>query len=360
MPCVKSLIAATTAASLSVLTSLPAIAQSFTLTAADEAQLRQRVEEGAYGTVTSVAILHQGETTLSLYAHGADATTLHDTRSVTKTITGYAVSAAIARGELSLQTRVADHFPDYADAMDDPRKRAITVEDLLTMSGPLECNDWSEFSRGNEERMYLVEDWTGFFWTLPVRGYPAWVTPPDETPYGRAFSYCTAGVQLLGELVERATGQAFTAFTEHTVLAPLGIETVHWSRNGQGQAHMGGGLRLTTLDLARLGELQRLDGVWQGSQVLAEGWAEAALTPRADIPNTPGYLYGYLWWLMPYEVAGDTYWAAAMTGNGGNRVMVLPDFALTVVFTNTDFNTPGMHQNAQRFFETEIVARLDR
>ena len=91
-----------------------------------------------------------------------------------------------------------------------------------------------------------------------------------------------------------------------------------------------------------------------------EGWAEAALTPRADIPNTPGYRYGYLWWLIPYEVAGDTYWAAAMTGNGGNRVMVLPDFALTVVFTNTDFNTPGMHQNAQRFFETEIVARLGR
>ena len=326
----------------------------------DEARaLDAAVEAGNYGTVTSVMILAKGTPLHAAWFNGADAATLHDTRSVTKTITGMVVGAAIADGYLGLDTEVASLFPELMPfAAPDPRKLAITVEDLLTMSGPLECNDWNEFSRGNEERMYLVEDWSAFFWSLPVRGFPSWQPTPEASPYGRAFSYCTAGVQLLGEVVERAVGQPYTEYAETRLFERLGIEGPEWPRNGLGQAHLGGGLRLTTEALASLGELQRLGGVVEGDRLLPQDWTDASIAHQAAIPNTPGWEYGYLWWLMPYEVEGETFWAAGMNGNGGNRVFILPDFDLTVVLTNTDFNTPTMHQNASAFFQTEIVARL--
>ena len=333
----------------------PASGQSLRLSDEDAAAITAAIGAETYGSVSSVLILSDGGPVYEAYFGEADAGTLHDTRSVTKTVTSMVVGAAIADGFLGLDTPVADLFPELRPFENpDRRKFEITVEDLLTMSGPLECNDWNEYSRGHEERMYLVEDWSAFYWDLPVRGFPAWQAPPEESPYGRAFSYCTAGVQLLGEVVERAVGEDFTAYAERRILAPLGIDRLEWSRNGQGDAHMGGGLRLTTQALGALGELYRTGG----AELLPADWIAASLDHHAVIPDTPGWEYGYLWWLMPYEVDGQAYWAAAMTGNGGNRVMMLPDHGVTLVFTNTDFNTRQMHQNAQAFFETEVVARL--
>src|SRR5205807_1972277 len=86
-----------------------------------------------------------------------DAATLRDTRSATKSIT----SALAGVAHVDLKARVLELLPERARKLQnpDPRKSAMTVEDLLTMSGPLECDDWNDNSRGNEERMYLIEDW---------------------------------------------------------------------------------------------------------------------------------------------------------------------------------------------------------
>lgn len=135
------------------------------------AALESAVAAGELPKLGSVVVARGGKIAYEHYFDG-DAATLRDTRSATKTITGMLVGIAIARGSLrGVGAPVLPYFPEHRPANPDPRKDRITVKDLLTMSSVLECDDWNEFSRGNEERMYLIEDWVGFALDLPVRGF---------------------------------------------------------------------------------------------------------------------------------------------------------------------------------------------
>lgn len=326
-------------------------------------KITSEIEKKTYKTVTSVLIQKNGKTLYENYFNGAKKDTLHDTRSATKTLVTLAMGAAIQQKLIKNEhVKISTYFPQYKHLFGgNSKKNNMKIQDLLTMSSALECDDWNQFSRGNEERMYLVEDWSEFYWSLPVRGYPGWQKPPSQQPFGRAFSYCSAGVQILGEAIQTASNMPFKDFIQKNIFDPLGISAYEWQVKGTGQVHMIGGLRLTSEGLAKLGELQRRQGTFDGKHIFSEAWSKESLTPRAQItnPNTGDKInYGYLWWLYPYQVEGKKYMAAAMNGNGGNRVWVLPDFGLTVVLTKTDFNTRSMHAEAKLFFDQEILPRL--
>lgn len=123
-----------------------------------------------------------------------------------------------------VDARVLALLPERARKLQnaDPRNDKITVEDFLTMSSPLECDDWNDASRGNEERMYLVEDWAQFILDLPVRGRMHLGEQVEASPYGRYFSYCTGGVFTLREVLERATGTPRTdRYAQAKLFGPL-------------------------------------------------------------------------------------------------------------------------------------------
>lgn len=310
--------------------------------------------------IGSILIARHGHLVYEDYLEG-DAATLRDTRSATKSITGALVGIAIQEHKLSgVDAKVLALLPEHARRMQnpDPRKAAITVEDLLTMSSPLECDDWNDASRGNEERMYLVEDWAQFILDLPVRGRMHLGEQIEPPPYGRYFSYCTGGAFLLSEILQKSTGMRTDGYAQQKLFAPLGISNVQWVYSPLDIPQTGGGLRLSSHDLLKIGQLYLNDGRWQGRQLLNEDWVRNSVQPHARIDESTEY--GYLWWLKSFRVGQASYAGFFMSGNGGNKVVVVPQLDLVAVITSTNYNTRGMHEQTEKLLTDYILASVER
>jgi CubicO group peptidase (beta-lactamase class C family) len=235
----------------------------------------------------------------------------------------------------------------------DPRKDAITLEDLLTMSSILECDDWNEYSRGNEERMYPIEDWVQFALDLPVRGFLRG-SEPAKQPHGRSFSYCTAGVTALGAVLRQATGVPADELAQKRLFAPLGIAKVEWVYSPLGLPMSGGGLRMRSRDLLELAQLVLDGGSWKGKPVVSREWIRAATAPHARIDERTEY--GYLFWLRSFGPKGKETPVIFMSGNGGNKVAVVPALDLVAVLTSTNYATKGMHDQTDRLLGEYVIA----
>lgn len=329
------------------------------LSAARLQAMESAVRAGEFKKITSVLIARQGKLVYETYFDGSDAT-LRNTRSATKTVTGMLIGIALDKKLLAgVNEPVLKFFPDKTPlANPDPRKERITIEDFLTMSSLLECDDWNQFSRGNEERMYLIEDYVKFTLDLPVKGFPDWTTKPADAPYGRAFSYCTAGVATLGGVLERATKRPVPEFARQNLFAPLGIEQARWQMTPTGLAMTGGGLGLQSRDHLKLAQLYANGGVWNGRRVVSEAWVKASVQPHAQIDDATRY--GYLWWLKHFKSGDRTFAAYFMTGTGGSKILVFPEQDMTVVITSENFRVREAHDLSERLLSEYILASIEK
>src|SRR5208282_5191943 len=316
------------------------------------------VRSGEFKKIGSVLVARHGKLVYEAYFEG-DATTLRDTRSATKSITDVLIGIAIDEHKLSgVDAKILTLLPERAHKIQnpDPRKLAITVEDFLTMSSPLECDDWNDASRGNEERMYVVEDWTQFILDLPIRGRMHVGEKIDPPPYGRYFSYCTGGVFTLSEVLQKVTGVRTDRYAEEKLFAPLGITEVQWVYSPLNIPQTGGGLRLRSRDLLKIAQLYLDAGSWQGRRIVDEAWVRTSTQPHARIDDDTEY--GYLWWLKSFKFEGKSYPAFFMSGNGGNKVVVIPGLEMAVVITSTNYNTRGMHEQTEKLLTDYILAAV--
>jgi CubicO group peptidase (beta-lactamase class C family) len=310
--------------------------------------LDEALTAGTYGDITSVVVGRPDGVLHERYLDD-EPDALRNTRSVTKTVTGMLTGLAIARGHLeSVEQRIVDFFPEVA-VDQHPAKQAMTVADLLTMSSCLECDDSNPFSAGNEERMYVREDWVRFALDLPVRGFPSWVDRPEDSPFGRSFSYCTAGVVLLGVVLERAVGEPLAQFAQRELFDPIGIASAEWPAAPLGHVSMAGGLLLTSRDLLALGALYLDGGIAGDREVVPRTWVAESL--RAHVQIDEETTYGYLWWRREYAGVASVY----MTGTGGNRVHLLPELDAVAVITSANFRRPDAHALSDALLAEHVI-----
>ncbi|WP_217491854.1 serine hydrolase domain-containing protein [Aquimarina megaterium] len=306
------------------------------------------VSSGKYERITSILIAKDGNVLFEKYYNENDVNSKHNTRSATKTMATLLTGIAIDKGYITSENdKVFDYLRHKLPVKNpDKRKEKITIEDLLTMSSVLECSDWNHYSRGNEERMYIIEDWAKFYLDLPVFSYP-YGPKPEKQPYGRAFSYCSAGAALMAEILQSAIKSDLTKFAKKHLFEPLAIKdyTLHYTPHKI--LNTAGGSEYRSRDFLKLIQLCINKGQWNGKQIISSSWIEKATTPKANVRKNTDY--GYLLWLKSFG-KNKKYKSYSMSGTGGNKVLACPELNMSVVITTTNYSNRDAH-----FYTDEII-----
>ena len=302
---------------------------------------------------TSVLVFRNDHLVHERYFGSGGINVLNDTRSATKTVTALAVGSAIAQGVLrSAEQSVLELLPHLAPFRHDGAlKRGITLMDLLSMSSALDCDDFVASNVGNEENMYPLTNWSRWAVDLPVKA------DYQRNAGGRGpFSYCTGGTVLLGQVVQRASRMPLDRFVDERLFRPMGIRERQWSRSPGGEFMPGGGLRLRSRDLLKIGVLLAGNGNWRGVQLVPDAWVRRMQTVSNVVDDDQSY--GMLLWQRQYRSPCGVVNGWYMSGNGGNVVLNVPLKSLVAVVTRTHYNQRGMHDQTTTLLEKHVLAAL--
>ncbi|WP_433528588.1 serine hydrolase domain-containing protein [Micromonospora sp. CA-263727] len=316
--------------------------------------LAEALSAGRLEGLHAVVAVRGGQTVLEHYGAGADFSwdaplgvvdfgpgTLHDLRSVTKSVTVLLYGIALDAGRVPEPAApLLRQFREYPDLAAEPERARLTVDHALTMSLGLEWREDIPYdSPANAEiAMELAPDRCRYVLERPI------VEPP-----GARWSYCGGATALLGRLIAAGTGQPLAQYARTALFAPLGIHDVEWMAGTDGVASAASGLRLTPRDLARIGELVLANGAWHGRRIVPAGWVRTMLQPR--LRTGWGGRYGYHWYLD--TVAGRRL--VAGMGNGGQRLVVLPDLDLTVAVTAGNYDDPDQWRTPVNLLEHVVL-----
>lgn len=306
-------------------------------------QLIKEIRAGTYPDVHGVMIARGGRLVFEAYFPGNafdyqaeglrgpwtefGPETLHNTASVTKSITGLLVGIAVDDGCLAgPDASVFSFFPEYAHLSDEGKEK-ITLAHLLTMTSGLEWNELDVFYTEPENdiiQLFLVEDPIEHVLAKPL------IHPPASNWY-----YNGGGVNLLGEIIHRCAEQRLDEFAQEHLFSPLQVTRLEWVFINPDFVYASGDIKLRPRDMAKIGQLVLNEGTWQGTRIVSAAWVEAMT--RKWVPLGPAQGYGFLWWIREYPSGSGLVNAVMADGWGGQRIMVFPDLDAVVVFTGGNY-----------------------
>jgi CubicO group peptidase (beta-lactamase class C family) len=274
------------------------------------------------------------------YFNGQGPDSLHDVRSVTKSVTSALVGIAIREGFINgVGQTLADYLGGVVEDLD-PAIGAITIEDLLTMRAG---HDWHEIPGPSE--------------------FPDWVSAPDQIQYildkplvdppGTHFNYSDGSAHLTSVVLSEATETSALAFAEQYLFDKMDIGERPWSVDNRGYNYGGVALRLSGRDMLAFGQLYLEGGAYNGDQLVPAQWVSVSTQEQAGtdnaIPYGPGY--GYYWW-VGQDNGREFYFA---NGYGGQFIFVVRELNLVVV-TACEWRWMGDRANEHWYDIIRLVA----
>ena len=279
------------------------------------------------GKTKSFLVIKNDSILFEKYYDGHSKNSLSNSFSVAKSIVTSMMGRAIMEGKIKgLDQPVSDYFEQYKSGL----ASGVTVGDLAAMSSGM---DWSEkyYSVINiTSESYFTDDLRSVILRQKIIDKP-----------GQSFRYSSGDTQLLGMVIEKATGLSLTEYLTENFWKPMGAEnTALWQLDsdeyGMEKAYCC--IASTARDFARFGKLYINKGMWGDQVILDSSFVELATKPVFE--KSP--YYGYGWWLYNYE--GKKVFT--MNGHRGQFVISFPEENIIIV-RQGDYNERGRVSNGE-------------
>jgi CubicO group peptidase (beta-lactamase class C family) len=276
----------------------------------------------------ALIVVHKGVVQLERYFGDAAVDKQFSSHSFAKTLAALAVGAAVTDGKIASVDQPAS---TWLPAWRDEARKAITVRQLLTMSGGFR-NAGSADPASHFMQLHYGADVEAAVAAAPV-AYPP----------GQDFSYDNENLQALGLVIERATGQPYVDYVSRRLWQPLG------ATDGEMLLDRDGGRAMPYCctwslprDWVRLAQMLLDGGTWQGKRLLSEGFVKDLRTPSAANPNFGFQVALGSAWVDPRlhrnrgaaqgsvaaSLAPDLYF---LSGAGGLQLSIIPSEQLLIL-----------------------------
>ena len=245
--------------------------------------------------VTALLVLKDGTITYENYWLTGGKSVKWLSASVAKSFISALIGIAIDQGYInSIDDAVTVYVPQLKDSAYD----GVRIKDILQMSSGASWNE--DYSDPNSDinrsvRIFALGGSLDEF-TASLK---------NEKKPGTFNRYNSTDTQVLGMLLREATGISVTQYMQKMLWDPIGAEdNAYWLLDSENMEVAYGGFNATARDYAKLGELYRLEGNINGTQIVPSNWIQASITPDAahlmpgentlsDYPLG----YGYQWWI---------------------------------------------------------------
>lgn len=213
--------------------------------------------------------------------------------SLSKSYVAVLIGIAIDEGHIK---NTSDKVTDYLDCLDKKKFETLTIQHLLDMRSGI---------RFSEKYFSPFSDIAKFYYGKDLKKYVQNLEP--EYPPGKKFRYISLNTQLLGLVIEKATGRSLTQYLQEKLWTPLGMEyDASWSidskKNQTEKAFCC--INGRAKDYAKFGRLMLHKGNWNGKQIVSESFVDACTNFRG---YKNGLLYSnHFWHTRNYYPAADS------------------------------------------------------